>query len=762
MLYAKGLAYQSEALVNYDPVDKTVLANEQVDSQGRSWRSGAVVEQRMLKQWFFNIKSFQNELLDDLDVLAEEERWPSRVIQQQRHWIGRSNGATITFSIKSQDGSTIPVNVFTTRPDTLFGVSYIALSMSHPLVLEYASEDEGLAAFLARKTSFEPDSKDGYRLSLHATNPLQKENPGIRDIPVFVAPYVLEGYGEGAVMGVSGHDSRDFAFWQQNMPDEPFTFVIFPAEATENGLLRAQVEKGLLNSECGKYAGMSSEEGGQQIVHDLQQQNAAKMTQTWRLRDWLISRQRYWGTPIPIVHCSSCGAVPVPDDQLPVESPKLDSIQGQKGNPLDSIESFVNTKCPSCGGSAKRETDTMDTFVDSSWYYARFLDSQNENSLVGSEAAKALPVDMYIGGVEHAILHLLYARFIFKFLCQEGIIPSSSERLSKEPFSRLIAQGMVHGKTFSDPDTGRFLKPEDLIFQNDIDLPLVKATGKPAEQSWEKMSKSKHNGVDPTDCFAKYGADTTRAHMLFAAPLTEVLQWDEQKIVGVQRWLWNVDRLVNQYLKISIMSSERNLDDIDATNAEILLAANSTLLSVTNTIENNVYNINTVISDLIKLTNAIQRSKIENLKPWVVEEAIQVLLKMMAPITPAFSAQCFADISVARQTDVEAEASWPNLILTAEEESQLKALKRTMTCAVQINGKLRFTVEVPSLGKEFEKTGANSSKAAAAEHEEAVLQAILESDPGRQWLQEKNVWETRKKVIFVRGGKLVNIIFPDP
>lgn len=600
MFHSKGLAYQAEALVNYDPVDKTVLANEQVDSNGRSWRSGALVEQRMLKQWFFKITAFQEALLDDLDVLSENNRWPDRVIQQQRHWIGRSKGATIKFELQNDGMAKTPVRVFTTRPDTLFGVEYLALSLSHPIVEELAQSNSELSAFLQRRASFGQDSKDGFELPIKAINPVSSlTSESLRDIPVFAAPYVLDGYGEGAVMGVPSHDSRDFGFWKLNKPGLPARVVVAPESAgTEvtTDLQEAFTNHGVLTSSCGSYSGMPSQKAGLQIVKDLQAHSCASETQTWRLRDWLISRQRYWGTPIPIVHCKSCGAVPVPDDELPVELPELGSdVQGQKGNPLDAIESFVNTECPSCGGPARRETDTMDTFVDSSWYYARFPDSRNTSQIFSSDTAKQnLPVDLYVGGVEHAILHLLYSRFVFKFLCQEGLIRTDGKALSTEPFSRLIAQGMVHGKTFSDPETGRFLKSDEMLPDPSGQSAVVKSTGKEAVVTWEKMSKSKYNGVDPGVCFQKYGADITRAHMLFAAPLSEVLQWDEEKIVGVQRWLYRVSRLVDELTATTqhekLQASKRDLSSISEAGHELLLLANTTLQGVTNTIEDSVYN----------------------------------------------------------------------------------------------------------------------------------------------------------------------------
>lgn len=404
----------------------------------------------------------------------------------------------------------------------------------------------------------------------------------------------------------------------------------------------------------------------------------------------------------------------------------------------------------------------MDTFVDSSWYYARFPDSQNENQLFSKEAAaQNLPVDIYAGGVEHAILHLLYSRFIFKFLCQEGLVPNDGNTLSKEPFSRLIAQGMVHGKTFSDPETGRFLKSDELVLDSSGQSAVVKSTGKEAVVTWEKMSKSKHNGVDPGVCFQKYGADVTRAHMLFAAPLSEVLQWDEEKIVGVQRWLYRVSRLVDELtIKTqgdNIQASNRDLASISEAGREVLLFANATLQGVTNTIENNVYNINTVVSDLIKLTNAIFEHKIGQLEPWVATEVMGCLIKMLAPIAPAFAEQCFEDMqrSVGGEqiTSSIFTRKWPEALVTRDEEAALLAKKTTIICAVQVNGKLRFTTSVPAPPTENQKV------VKSKEHEDLVLATVLDTEDGKLWLKERNDWESRKRVVFVGGGKLLNIVF---
>ncbi|CBX96909.1 hypothetical protein LEMA_P100400.1 [Plenodomus lingam JN3] len=521
MLHERGLAYQAESLVNYDPVDKTVLANEQVDANGCSWRSGAKVEKVMLKQWFLKIKEFQEPLLKDLDALAKDGRWPEKVLAMQRNWIGKSEGTKLCFNVESTSTGTqfAPVDVFTTRADTLFGVQYIALSLRHPIVQQLTVDDDALRSFIDRANDLPPDTKEGYRLpDIVAKNPIANLiNTDHAHIPIYVAPYVLDDYGSGAVMGVPGHDTRDHAFWRTNEGDHPIKTVIsvkpgkspkplVPGDddvpVTCRGFVAADVER---------FGGMRSEKAVTKIVNALQRiGQPASMTSNWRLRDWLISRQRYWGAPIPIIHCDSCGPVAIPEEDLPVKLPDLpDSFfQGRKGNPLAEDENWKKTSCPKCGSAAERETDTMDTFMDSSWYFFRFLDPKNQEALVDPDKANAgMPVDLYVGGVEHAILHLLYARFISKFLATTSTWPQG-KMVNGEPFLRLITQGMVHGETYTDPATGRFLRPDEVDLTN-RSKPVIRATGLTPNKSYEKMSKSKYNGVDPGVTIAKYGADAT-------------------------------------------------------------------------------------------------------------------------------------------------------------------------------------------------------------------------------------------------------------
>ena len=556
MLHERGLAYQAEALVNYDPVDKTVLANEQVDPNGNGWRSGAKVEKLLLKQWFFKISEYRQLLLDDLEYLAEDGKWPKKVLEMQRNWLGKSTGARIKFPVIEYNNQVYAdIEVFTTRPDTIFGVQYIALAASHPIVESIARKDSELKAFLDAMPDLPPDSKAGHLLpDIRAINPLAYEDstPDVTkaSLPVYVAPYVLGDYGDGAVMGVPGHDGRDYAFWKHNRHDEPIRIVVAPSPdgSTVAAKDEAFIHQGYLTSHNGSYAGLTTAEATEKIIEFLQGKGLGSAHETWRLRDWLVSRQRYWGTPIPIIHCGDCGAVPVPVEDLPVELPKVTDhwVKGKTGNPLEHAHDWVNTSCPKCGGGAKRDTDTMDTFVDSSWYFFRYLDPENEDMPFSPEPANAnMPVDLYIGGVEHAILHLLYSRFISKFLATTPLWPDGHKHRG-EPFTRLLTQGMVHGKTYTDPLSSRYLKLDELDI-SDSSKPVIVATGEIANVTFEKMSKSKYNGVDPGTSIAKHGIDVVRTQILFAAPAEDVLLWDENKIAGSSRWL----RRIREFIELS-------------------------------------------------------------------------------------------------------------------------------------------------------------------------------------------------------------------
>jgi len=828
-----------------------VLANEQVSAEGLSWRSGALVEKRLLKQWFFEISEFRQELLDDLDFLAKDGSWPERVLSMQRNWLGKSTGARIKFPVIGAEGEHSDIEVFTTRPDTLFGVQYVALSSTHPIVKELARSDGELQTFLDKMPDLPPDSKVGYLLqNIQALNPISSEGdvPGTvkAPLPIYVAPYVLGDYGDGAVMGVPGHDVRDHAFWKYNRKEDRVKTVVAPVGKSKAPADNQPfVHPGILTSSNGPYSGLSTAQATQKIIQVLQSNGTGSAAETWRLRDWLVSRQRYWGTPIPIVHCDSCGAVPVPEDQLPVELPAVSHnwMKGKTGNPLDHAHDWINTPCPECGSPAKRDTDTMDTFVDSSWYFMRFIDPKNQGLLFSKDLAdKYLPVDVYIGGVEHAILHLLYARFISKFLTREGLWDSENHG---EPFKKVLTQGMVHGKTYSDPVSKRFLKPDEVDL-SDPKRPLMVSTGQPPDISFEKMSKSKYNGVNPVTCIEVHGADATRAHMLFQAPVSEVLEWDEGKISGVTRWLHRILDLALQTrgrelnfssAKEEFLAKSERIHDWkngktvlpqfptphgakDVTrlwlDAEIKAYDESTKLwslvqkTIANVTESfsTTYSLNTVVSDLMALTNAISEhsnykidmpgglsSSVRTSRD-ITFHALKSLVQMMAPITPAFSEECWAALHphtvnllnitptswfLRRFFHDPFSKDWVGAVSVSQSGIGKVILPKTslgiilgskipsiftfpfptldgtlemlsagsgQKCAVQINGKLKFAVEIPSPPENM--TGNDLEK--------WVVKEIYKTDEGITRLVGRSDVRKAKKVVVVKRGKTVNFV----
>ncbi|EGX91464.1 leucyl-tRNA synthetase [Cordyceps militaris CM01] len=768
MLYEKGLAYQAEAEVNYDPVDKTVLANEQVDANGFSWRSGAKVEKKLLKQWFLRISDYREDLLRELDTLAKDDAWPDHVLAQQRNWLGKSTGALIKFPIiaMGQDvGSAI--EVFTTRPDTLFGVQYIALAASHPAVKQLADADPKLRAFLDTLPGLPPDSKVGYVLpQLRAINPLayNEDTPDATkaSLPVFVAPYVLGDYGEGAVMGVPGHDVRDHAFWKTHNSEQPVRHVIAESPDESTAIIPAEpyVEHGFMTAHSGPFKGKSSKDAAEIMVNMLKAAELATPVEKWRLRDWLISRQRYWGAPIPIIHCSSCGSVPVPEADLPVKLPDVEKHwqAGNAGNALETSPGFVNTECPKCKGPARRDTDTMDTFVDSSWYFARFADPHNSKELFSPESTKTLPVDIYIGGVEHAILHLLYSRFIFKFLAGTSLMPEYTEETAgtAEPFRRLITQGMVHGKTFIDPTNGRFLKPNEIDL-SDAAQPKVATSGTPAEVRYEKMSKSKYNGVDPTEFIAKYGADATRAHMLFQAPVADELKWDESKISGVTRWL---HRLYDTVVKVAaatpapnetasdyLQARQANLGNLSKGEAKTLntdiLLWRETQRIITNITRayDQVYALNIIVSDLMTLTNALVGAKgASAVIQWQVAET---MTRLMAPVVPAVAEECWSVLHPSAGSLFKS-ASFP------EADGSLQILKpQSQTSVIQVNGKVRANLELP----------APEGGLVGDALKDWMVGQILATEEGRaKFGQGQYDIRQAKRAIAVQNGALINFV----
>ena len=717
----------------------------------------------MLKQWFLRVTKYKEALLADLDRHGQSDRWPERVLAMQRNWLGRSEGVVLTFSLFSTSSERCihrSVKVFTTRSDTLVGVQYIALSVSHPLVESVVEKDPYLREFVVQAQRLPLDTKAGYLLpGIVAHNPLSfiDDMPDCvsAPLPVYVAPYVLQKYGEGAVMGVPGHDSRDHEFWKLHKHAVPIREVIKPAHVIDPQLAEHDSEQhelytkpGILNLKCGKLAGMTSSEASDYVIRALSTLgNLAQRAENWRIRDWLVSRQRYWGTPIPIIHCDRCGAVPVPLEELPVVLPKLDGewFLRRGGNPLESAEDWVKTKCPACSSPARRDTDTMDTFVDSSWYFMRFVDPHNAIEAFSPDKADAmLPVDIYLGGIEHAILHLLYARFMSKFLASIQLWPSGGGEDNKaEPFRRLITQGMVHGKTYSDPSTGRFLRPQEL----DLELPSrpkVVATGETPTISWEKMSKSKYNGVDPSKCMDIYGADAVRAHILFQAPVSQVLEWDEERLVGIQRWFGRIWRVLDTLPAHTLDHQSRTppLEKSTEADTELHRAVQHTISSVTTSLST-TFTLNTVVSDLIKLTNLIISTSITNKA--TLYYAISSLLRMLAPIAPAFCEECWERLHHPTAGSSIFMQPFPTATDTPSPG------KASQQCAVQENGKLRFAVTIPTAPEVLLDNKDQTSWV-------AWVTAEIEKTPeGAKWLESRRGREW-KRVVVVKGGKTVNYV----
>ena len=694
-LFAAGLAYQKEAAVNWDPVDQTVLANEQVDSEGRSWRSGAVVEKRQLRQWFLRITRYAEDLLQDLDQL---DGWPERVRTMQANWIGRSTGALVRFPLAADAAATgnapatqdtATVDVFTTRPDTLFGVTYLVLAPEHPLVEQLVQEPQRAAvdAFLAEmdRTSeqdrvAEDRPKRGVAIGAHVVHPLTGE-----PVPVWIADYVLPDYGTGAVMGVPAHDTRDFAFARSyNLPIRP----VISADGTDPGVLQeAFCEPGLL-LHSGTFNGLPSSDAKGRIAAALAARQLGEAQTVFRLRDWLISRQRYWGCPIPVVHCPHCGTVPVPADQLPVELPRGLALSGKGGNPLAAVESWVNVSCPRCGGPARRETDTMDTFMCSSWYFLRYTDARNDTQPFSREQAdRWLPVDQYVGGIEHAILHLLYSRFLTKALADRGLLQA------REPFRRLLTQGMVQALTYRNPRSGAYVAPDRV---SDPANPVDPDDGGPLETSYEKMSKSKYNGVDPASVISRYGADTARMSILFKAPPEKDLEWNEADVEGQFRFLQRLWRQATAFRErggrldgnvatatAAAVPADQPMDQ------EIRRCTHTAVAAIAEDLDG-TYQFNTAVSELMKLSNGL--NQLEQATPAVQAEAMSTLLRLLAPFAPHLAEELWHQLGGSGSVHSQ---PWP--------EVDPAALKRdTVELVIQVKGKTRGTIVVPGNASEDE------------------------------------------------------------
>ncbi|MWV12201.1 leucine--tRNA ligase [Pseudomonas sp. R-28-1W-6] len=726
-LFEKGVIYRKNGTVNWDPVDQTVLANEQV-IDGRGWRSGALIEKREIPMYYFKITAYAEELLSSLDEL---DGWPEQVKTMQRNWIGKSFGADIVFDYDvASIGSEGQLKVYSTRPDTLMGATYVAVAGEHPLAQRAAAKNPAIAAFIAEckagsvaEADMATMEKKGVATGQFVIHPLTGDK-----LPVFVANYVLWGYGEGAVMAVPAHDERDFEFAHKY--DLPIKQVYAAADKAYDASQWQDWygdKAGLTTVNSAKYDGKDFSAAFDAIVADLEASaHGARKTQ-FRLRDWGISRQRYWGCPIPIIHCDACGDVPVPEDQLPVVLPE-DVVPDGAGSPLARMPEFYSCTCPKCGAAAKRETDTMDTFVESSWYYARYASPQYTGGMVDPQAANHwLPVDQYIGGIEHAILHLLYARFFHKLMRDEGLVSSN------EPFKNLLTQGMVVAETYyrTLENGGKdWFNPADVIVERDAKAKVIGAKlasdGLPVEiGGTEKMSKSKNNGVDPQAMIDAYGADTCRLFMMFASPPDMSLEWSDSGVEGANRFLRRVWRLAHSHVSgglPSALGKHALSDEQKAVRRAIHLAIKQASSDI-----GLHHKFNTAIAQVMTLMNVLEKAPSETtLDRSLMQEGLQTVALLLAPITPHISHEIWRSLG---HNGAIIDAQWPQV-----DESAL--VQDSLTLVIQVNGKLRGQIEVPA-------SASREEVEAAARANENVLRFT------------EGV--TIRKVIVV-PGKLVNIV----
>mgnify|MGYP001245450002 CR=1 FL=1 len=702
-LYESGLIYQKESQVNWDPIDNTVLANEQVDSEGRSWRSGALVEKKYLKQWYLKITSYAEELIDELIGL---QHWPEKVKIMQENWIGKSIGAYINFKIK--DINDLDIKVYTTRPDTLFGVTYLAISCNH--ILTKKIKDPKIISFIKELNKKKKEDKRdnipkiGIDTNYKAINPITLE-----EIPIWIANYVLDDYGTGSVMGVPAHDNRDFEFASIHninikvvIEKEKHSKSIKPTKAYE--------ESGyLINSN--HYNGLKNSHAKDEIIKQAEEEGWGQKAIQYRLRDWLISRQRYWGCPIPMVNCDNCGTVPLNKKDLPVKLPKKIEITSNKINSLKNNSNWIKVKCPKCGQLSMRETDTMDTFMCSSWYFLRFPSKQTDEKPFEKDLIDTwLPVDQYVGGIEHAILHLLYARFLTKALRDNNLFSV------KEPFERLLTQGMVQAPAYKNIRTGKYISPNDI---EDLTKPTDPNDQSELQILFEKMSKSKYNGIDPETVISRYGADTARMFILFKAPPEKDLEWGESDVEGQFRFLSKIWKL---YKEINL--KEIIVDGSNNSKEKILLRSmNIAIKEITHDIDRNQFN--TAISELMKFYNSIIQ-EIEHVDNKTKVEVLQIFCILLSPFAPHLSEEIWGFLG--NSTSVHKE-SWPEIDsnLLKNDEYEL---------VVQINGKVRDKLYIPTETSEIR-----------------IKEIVIKRDNVKKWIDNKEI----KKVIVVKG-RIINIV----
>ncbi|WUR13687.1 leucine--tRNA ligase [[Empedobacter] haloabium] len=731
----KGIIYKKTGTVNWDPVDQTVLANEQV-VDGRGWRSGALIEKREIPMYYARITDYAEELLDFVD--NKLPGWPERVRIMQSNWIGKSTGVRFAFphQIKGDDDQLIgdgKLYVFTTRPDTIMGVTFCAVAAEHPLATHAAKNNPELQAFIAEckmGSVIEADmatmEKKGMPTGLFVTHPLTNEQ-----VEVWVGNYVLITYGDGAVMGVPAHDERDFAFAKKyNLPIKQ----VITAEGKEYSLDAWQEWYGdkevSIVANSGKYDGLRYKEAVDAVAADLATLGLGEKKVTFRLRDWGISRQRYWGTPIPMINCADCGAVPVPEKDLPVVLPE-DCVPDGTGNPLNKHEAFLACDCPQCGKPARRETDTMDTFVDSSWYYMRYTCPGSNDAMVDSRNDYWMPMDQYIGGIEHAVLHLLYARFWTKVMRDFGLVKFD------EPFVNLLTQGMVLNETYyREEENGKktWFNPADVeLTTDDKGRPvsaLLKADGQPVQiGGTEKMSKSKNNGIDPQAQIEQYGADTARLFTMFASPPEQTLEWSGSGVEGANRFLRRVwaygyaqkDRIAAAGAAVTATATTDAGKTLRRELHKVLQQADYDLKRI---------QYNTVVSACMKMLNTLESAKLDDSaeSSAVIAEGFSIFLRLLNPVAPHITHALWTELGYAAAHKDILDTAWPQVDPAALEQSEIEMM-------IQVNGKLRGSVKVAK--------GLDKAAIEAAALAEESVQKFIEGTP--------------KKVIVV-PGKLINIV----
>ncbi|RZI41423.1 leucine--tRNA ligase [Herbaspirillum sp. HC18] len=730
----KGIAYRKTQVVNWDPVDQTVLANEQV-IDGRGWRTGALVEKREIPGYYLKITDYAEELLDH--VVNKLPGWPERVRVMQENWIGKSEGVRFAFphEIRDAQGQLIQdgkLFVFTTRADTVMGVTFCAVAPEHPLATHAAASNAKLAEFIEEckrggttEAELALKEKEGLPTGLFVTHPLTGEQ-----VEVWVGNYVLMSYGDGAVMGVPAHDERDFAFAKKyNLPIKQVIAVegeTYSTDAWQEWY--ADKQRGI-TVHSGAYDGLNYKAAVDKIAADLAAKGIGEKKTTWRLRDWGISRQRYWGTPIPIIHCDSCGSVPVPEKDLPVVLPQ-DCVPDGSGNPLNKREDFLRCDCPKCGKPARRETDTMDTFVDSSWYFMRYCDPKNDEKMVAEGANYWMPMDQYIGGIEHAILHLLYARFWTKVMRDLGLVKVD------EPFTNLLTQGMVLNHIYSrrTPQGGiEYFWPQDVenIFDDSGRIVGAKLKSDGSAVSYDgvgTMSKSKNNGVDPQDLIDQYGADTARLFVMFASPPEQTLEWNDAGVEGANRFLRRVWACAHAQAARVKASEEVDFGALPEPHKALRREVHKILQQADHDFRRLQYN--TVVSACMKMLNTLESAKLEDSAQTnaVIAESLSVFLRVLYPVAPHVTHVLWQELGFHVAFGDILDAPWPQVDPAALEQAEIELV-------VQVNGKLRGNVKVP---KDADKA--------------AIEAAALANENVKKFVEG-----TPKKVIIV-PGKLVNIV----